>query len=155
MSVDQHSSTLVLTLVGIGLALSLASKTALVSRTESPLLARVSNIAVLFSDSLRSLGELLRDVVGSLVKVRYTVGSALSGGRVLHVLAGKALGLCCDAALGCVAKSALLTGVGEVSVLLGDGLGVGGHLGHDVLCLLLEVGGAVCCALGDWVGRAL
>jgi hypothetical protein len=54
-----------------------------------------------------------------------------------------------------VAKSALLTGVGEVSVLLGDGLGVGGHLGHDVLCLLLEVGGAVCCALGDWVGRAL
>ena len=116
MSVDQHSSTLVLTLVGIGLALSLAGKTALVSRTESPLLARVSKIAVLLSDSLRSLGELLRDVVGSLIEVRHTVGSALGGGRVLHVLAGKALGLCCDAALGCVAKSALLAGVGEVGV---------------------------------------
>ena len=155
MSVDQHSSTLVLTLVGIGLALSLAGKTALVSRTESPLLARVSKIAVLLSDSFRSLGELLRDVIGSLVEVRHTVGSALGGGRVLHVLAGKALGLCCDAALGCVAKSALLAGVGEVGVFLGDGLGVGGHLGHDVLGLLLEVGGAVCCALGDWVGKTL
>jgi len=115
----------------------------------------MGKVAILFSDSLRSVGELVRDVVGSLVKVRHAVGGALGCGRVLHVLAGKALGLGCDAALGCLAESALLAGVGEVGVLLGDGLGVGGHLSHDVLCLLLEVGNAVCSALGDWVGGTI
>jgi hypothetical protein len=54
-----------------------------------------------------------------------------------------------------VAESALLAGVGEVGVLLGDGLGVGGHLGDDVLGFLFEVGGAVCGALSDRVGRTL
>jgi len=149
------STALVLTLVGRSLALSLASKTALVSRAESPLLTRVSKVSILLGDGLRSLGKLLGDVVGSLVEVRHTVGSALGGGRVLHVLAGQALGLRGDTALGCVTESALLAGVGEVGVLLGNGLGVSGHLGHDVLGLLLEIGGAVCCTLGDGVGGTL
>jgi hypothetical protein len=125
------------------------------SRAESPLLTRVSKIAVLLGDSLGSLRELLRNTISSLVEARHAVGSALGGGRVLHVLAGEALGLGCDTALGGVAESALLAGVGEVGVLLGDGLGVGGHLGDDVLGFLLEVGGAVCDALGDGVGGAL
>jgi hypothetical protein len=150
--VDQHSSPLVLTLVGISLTLSLAGKAALVSRAESPLLSRVSEVAVLLGDSLRSIGELLGDVVGSLVEVRHTVSRALGGGGVLGVLAGDALGLRRDAALGRRAESALFARVREVGVSLGDGLGVGGHFGHDVLGFLLEVGGAVCCALGDWVG---
>jgi hypothetical protein len=144
-----------LTLIGISLALSLASKTALVSGTKSPLLTRVSKIAILLGNSLGSLRELLRNTISSLVEVRHAVGSALGGGRVLHVLAGEALGLGCDTALGGVAESALLARVGEVGVLLGDGLGVGGHLGDDVLGLLLEVGGAVCGALSDRVGRTL
>jgi hypothetical protein len=152
---DQHSSILVLTLIGVSLALSLASKTTLVSRTESPLLTRVSKIAILLGDSLRSLSKLLRNTISSLIEVRHAVGSALGSRRVLHVLAGEALGLGRDTALGGVAESALLARVGEVGVLLGDGLGVGGHLGDDVLGLLLEVGGAVCCTLGDGVGGTL
>jgi hypothetical protein len=115
----------------------------------------VSKIAILLSDSLRSLSKLLRNAIGSLVEVRHTVSGALGGGRVLRVFAGKALCLCCDTALGSLAEGAPLAGVGEVGVLLGYRLRVDGHFGHDVLGFLLEVGGAVCCALSDWIGRTL
>jgi hypothetical protein len=145
------STTLVLTLVSVSLALRHAGKAALVCCAESPLLTRVSKVTILLGDSLRSVGELVGDLVGSLGKVANTVGSALRRGRVLHVLVRKALGLGCNTTLGCLAESTLLAGVCEVSVLFCYGLRVGGHLGDDVLCLLLEVGSAVGSALESWV----
>ena len=112
------STTLVLTLVGIGLALGLAGKTALVGRAESPLLAGVGKVTILLGDGLRCVGELVSDVVGSLIEVSDTVGRALGGRGVLHVLVGEALGLGSDAALGGLTESALLAGVCEVGILL-------------------------------------
>jgi hypothetical protein len=145
------STALVLTLVGVGLALSLAGKATLVRCAKSPLLTRVGKVTVLLGDSLRSVGELVCDLVGGLVEVANTVGSALRRGRVLHVLVGKALSLGGNSTLGCLAESAVLAGVCEVGVLFCHGLGIGGHFGNDVLCLLLEVGDAVGCALESWV----
>jgi len=112
------STTLVPTLVRVGLALSLASKATLVSSAERPLFTGVSKVAILFGDGLRCVGELVGDVIGSLVEVSDAVGSALSGRRVLHVVVREALGLGSDAALGSLAKCAVLAGVCEVGILL-------------------------------------
>jgi hypothetical protein len=114
------STTLVLTLVGVRLALGLAGKATLVGCAESPLLTGVGKVTILLGDGLRCVGELVGDLVGSLVEVSDTVGSALSGGRVLHVVVGKALCLRSDTTLGGLAECALLARVCEVGILLCD-----------------------------------
>ena len=115
---DVTCTILVLTLVGVGLALGLAGKATLVGCTKSPLFAGVSKVTILLGDGLGCVGELVGDLVGGLVKVFDAVGSALSGRRVLHVVVRKALGLCSDAALRGLAKCALFAGVCEVGFLL-------------------------------------
>jgi hypothetical protein len=112
------STNLVLTLIGVGLALSLAGKTTLMGCTEGSLFTGMSEVTILLGDSLGCVGELVGDLVGGLVEVSDAIGSALSGRRVLHVVVGKALGLGSDAALRCVPKCALLAGVCEIGFLL-------------------------------------
>ena len=87
------STTLVLTLVGVGLALSLAGKSTLVGCAEGPLLTGVGKVTILLGDGLRCVGKLVGNLVGSLIEVSDAVGSTLSSRRILHVVVRKALRL--------------------------------------------------------------
>jgi hypothetical protein len=109
---------LLLTLVGVSLALRLAGKATLVGCAECPLFTGVSKVAILLSDGLRCVCELVRDLVGSLIEISDAVGSALSGRWVLHVVVRKALGLGSHTALRGLAECALLAGVCEVGFFL-------------------------------------
>ena len=80
--------------------------------------AGVSKVAILLRDGLRCVGELVGDLVGSLIEVCDAVGSALSGRRVLHVVVGKALSLGSDTTLRGLTECALLAGVCKIGFLL-------------------------------------